>query len=136
MLYNNGLRKYFLVHRLVAEAFIPNPDNKPEVNHIDGDKTNNSVENLEWSTTHENVKHAWKTGLHGEKSKTAILKNLKKGGEIIALKRMKKVECIETGEIYSSVVEACLVIGKTKEAIRHAIKRGGTAGGYMWKYVE
>ena len=62
-LYRDGKYKSFLVHRLIATAFLPNPDNKREVNHIDGDKHNNSINNLEWATPSENVNHALKTGL-------------------------------------------------------------------------
>jgi|SRR5690606_24752201 len=62
-LYNNGRAKTFKVHRLVAEYFIPNTENKPQVNHIDGDKSNNDILNLEWVTNSENQIHAIKTGL-------------------------------------------------------------------------
>lgn len=59
----NGKQKHFLVHRLVAEGFIPNPKNLPEINHIDGNPANNRVENLEWCTRGANAQHAYRTGL-------------------------------------------------------------------------
>ena len=59
-----GTRKNIAIHRLVAEAFIPNPNNLPEVNHIDGNKLNNNIDNLEWCTRSENMLHAYKLGLH------------------------------------------------------------------------
>lgn len=78
--------KKYPIHRLVAEIFIPNLDNKPEVNHIDGNKHNNRYDNLEWVTTSENRLHAYKTGLqtptygfkgkhHSQKSKENIGKH-------------------------------------------------------------
>lgn len=56
-------KKSYPLHRVIASAFIPNPENKPEVNHIDGNKSNNAVSNLEWVTRKENMQHALKTGL-------------------------------------------------------------------------
>ena len=63
--FEDGTRKSFYVHRLVAMVYIPNPDNKPFVNHKDGNKHNNSVANLEWVTAQENTLHAVATGLIG-----------------------------------------------------------------------
>lgn len=78
-LYQDSKGKTFHVHRLVAETFIPNPDNLPEVNHRDGQKYNNHVSNLEWVTHAQNMRHAVDTGLqvviHGEDHKKAVLTN-------------------------------------------------------------
>ena len=73
----NAVGEHPMVHRLVALAFIPNPDNKTQVNHIDGVKSNNSVKNLEWCNQSENQLHAYKSGLQeplkGEQVKTSKL---------------------------------------------------------------
>lgn len=81
-------RYSFPVHRLVAKAFIDNPDDKPQVNHIDGDKTNNNVTNLEWCNNSENQLHAYKNGLQklrvGESNSNSKLES----HEVLEIRRM------------------------------------------------
>lgn len=65
----NHIKKYFLVHRLIAQAFIDNPNNLQEVNHKDGNKLNNNINNLEWCDRKYNVRHAYKMGLNPSRRK-------------------------------------------------------------------
>lgn len=93
-------RKYYMVdlgktkriHRLVAEHFIPNPEGKPQVNHIDGDKTNNHVSNLEWCTNQENMTYACEAGLYSKnRAKGAANGNSKlQREEVIKMKEILK----------------------------------------------
>lgn len=85
---NSILTKGYLVHRLVAIAFIPNPEKKKEVNHIDGNKRNNNMSNLEWCTAKENIRHSFKMGLHksriGSLNKNAKLSEI----DVVNIKKM------------------------------------------------
>lgn len=90
--------KSFLIHRLVATAFIPNPENKPQINHIDGNKLNNNVSNLEWATSKENNKHSYDTGLN----------KIRTGNDGA---NSKMIINTETMKIYGTITEACKDIG-------------------------
>lgn len=94
-------KKHYLIHRLVAKAFINNPENKPQVNHIDSDKSNNHCSNLEWNTSTENIAHSMKQGTHpkGESSGTSKLTE-KDIPEIFEL-RIKGLSYEKIARIYS-----------------------------------
>jgi hypothetical protein len=102
----NGKKQHFSVHRLVAQAFIPNPECKPEVNHINGDGLDNRVENLEWCTSRENVLHA-----HRVLGKTTSPENMAKLLKASNKACNKPVRCVETNEIYESATVAAKAVG-------------------------
>ena len=107
----DGVQYNRLVHRLVAEAFIPNPDNKETVNHKDGNKQNNCVDNLEWATRSENQAHAWRELDNGERKKKFLKSNISQyrtaeSIEKASRARRRSVIRIEDGKRYRSVTEA------------------------------
>lgn len=87
------------VHRLIAEAFIPNPENKETINHIDGNKQNNSIDNLEWATQRENNIHAYRTGLHDPKKNGRTGKRKPRTEEEKRLISLKTKEAMKREEV-------------------------------------
>lgn len=125
-LYKDSHYKNYTIHRLVAGAFIPNPDNLPEVNHKDENKLNNYVDNLEWCDKKYNINY-------GHSAVNRQIQNRERG-----LSMSKKVLCVETGVIYSSIIEAYRQTGIGQKEIINVCKgkpHYKTAGGYHWKYI-
>ena len=116
--------KNFLVHRLVALHFIPNPGMLSQVNHIDGDKTNNCVKNLEWCTQAENATHAVKTGLFKPHNERRIVGTDNDGN------RFYFKSAAEAGKILSINSGSINSVCTGHNPYRH------TAGGYKWEYVD
>lgn len=126
----NGLVNLANVHRLVAETFLPKDDGKNVVNHKDGNKHNNTVENLEWVTCSENSKHAVRTGLLN-------MEPLIVAGSTARKKRIAQIDASgKTVKVFDSAVEAARQLGLSTGNISSCANGSrNTTGGYRWQFV-
>lgn len=124
VLYKNKEHKTVAVHRLVAEAFIPNPDNLPQVNHKDENPSNNNVSNLEWCTCKYNVNYGTATDRRALKTRNNAY-------------NQKPVICLNTNIVYRNSCEAERKTGIKANTIRECCKGNySNAGGFKWQYAN
>ena len=118
----DGKTTQYKVHRLIAMAFIPNPENKPQINHKNGVKDDNRLDDLEWATSKENTIHAHKSGLCKKKGRAYPVAQLDDFGNFI--------------KVFDSARSAALLIKKSDSNLSKICRKGyGTCGGYKWKYI-
>ena len=115
LLYKDGEAKQMRIHKAVAAAYIPNPEGKTDVDHIDENKANNCVNNLRWATRSENVKHSW------------VDKKIEP----------RAVRCVELDREFPTMSAAAAFAGIHRQGITNCLAgKQKTAGGYHWEYVE
>lgn len=135
-LHEGGKQKNCYVHRLVAMAFIPNPNSLPQVNHIDEDKTNNSVNNLEWCSARKNVNY----GTRNKRASEWFAHHPefeRHRAEMASETCRKPVKNLTTGETFKSVAEASRLTNTCRANIGAACNgRRTTAGGCRWAYTN
>ena len=122
VLMQNAIKKRYMCHRLVAQTFIPNIDNLPYINHKDGNRGNNCVDNLEWCTQTQNEQHA-----------INVLGKTMKGKTF-----PKKVFCVELNRVFNSMRQAVLFLGShaCNEGIKKAIEAHRLYHGYTFQFVN
>lgn len=155
-LWTGTKRKIYKLHRLIAEAFIPNPENKPCIDHINTIRTDNRIENLRWVTHKENMRNiltikkcsenAKKREFSEEtRKKLSYTTKHRKNAEAILIKmkkasveaHKKKVICIETGIIYESARDASKCTGASYKSIsRVCLGQRKSTKGFRWKFAQ
>lgn len=132
----DGCNKIVMIHRIVAQAFLPNTQNKPCVNHIDGNKSNNSVNNLEWCTHSENELHSYR--VLGKKLKPEQHRKMIEGHTEAT--RRTVVQSNMDGDVirtFASTNEAHRITGISQGNISECCnKKRKHAGGYIWSFVN
>lgn len=147
ILSTKGARKTVTVHRLVTLAFIPNPENKPEIDHKNGIRTDNRVRNLHWVTSKENSNMPLHiANISGENNSFYGKKHTEKTRRLIAESnsrrsganhsRSRPVINLDTGEQFCSLTEAAKSLGYSTKAVYQAMRRNCVCGGYRWKYLQ
>lgn len=137
----DGFVKKQSIHRLVAIAFIPNPNNLPQVNHIDGNRGNNNIKNLEWVTNTENQRHSWKylnrvNPNKGKKFSEETRRKMKLYWATHSNGHCKKVYCVELNKYFNSIIGACREL-KISRCINLCCEgKRQTCGGYHWRWAE